>query len=106
MHMGFSSRIWEWPDRPPWPIGSCTDCGCLVLLLRFGDGRTSMIDPPFVDRRWMRSVLSPASVAVQGFAGDGACVEYHVCPPPSERRLPQAPQRAAAYRASRGGSEQ
>lgn len=92
---------WAWSSVPPHHVGGCVECGCLCLLVPFSDGRVALFDPGLVERRWLRSILPPDLVAIQGFGSSPLAFEGHVCPPAEGRSLPDRPTRAFALRAAR-----
>ena len=69
-------------------VASCPVCGCLVF------GSPTVLDPSFVGRRFIRSVLPAGTIERQGFGpGRLVCASPHECPPESECRLPGPEQR-------------
>lgn len=97
--MNGTNRLEAWGEYPtPRRIGSCVECGCLVMPILFTDGRTGALDPGFTDRRWFRGLLTAAFVDGQGFAWLGHEMRGHECPPRDQRKLPPPKDRAMASR--------
>lgn len=97
--MNGTNRLLGWNEGPePRRLGSCAECGCLVMPILFTDGRTGALDPGFVDRRWFRARLTRTFCEGQGFAWLGDEVRGHECPPESRCGLPRPRDWARAAR--------
>lgn len=101
------NRLLAWDEGPsPRRLGSCAECGCLVLPILFTDGRTGSLDPGFTDRRWFRALLTPEFCLLQGFAWLGNDVRGHECPPEGKCPLPRRKDRVAAMRLWNNGQRE
>jgi hypothetical protein len=72
----------------PEALASCPVCGCLVLVHSFREVTRTLVavwDPGFGERRMIRSYLTRADVARQGFGLIHG--GHHECPPEEDCAL-------------------